>query len=101
MPLGQMRQIVTSDQTLTQLQSSLNDQFAAIKAVAIVDGLRLTGISLVTATVNNIPHKLGRKAIGYFITSASAGALIWNDAFTDSVIPLHTSANITVDLWVF
>jgi hypothetical protein len=99
--LGDLRHTVSSNPEIVQLQSAVSDQFRALKQIGIVDGLRLTDVSLVTAQVNSINHGLGRQALGYLVTSTSAGALVWNDALTDKVIPLHVSANVTVDLWVF
>jgi hypothetical protein len=96
-----MRQTQSNNPDIVQLQSAMNDQFAQLRQIDILNGLRLTSIALTSAAVTNVNHKLGRQALGYFVTSASAGALIWNDTLTESVIPLHTSADITVDLWVF
>lgn len=101
--IGQMRQTVSSDGEINQLQAALNDQFGAIIATAILNGHRLPANALVAGQINNVNHKLGRQALGYFVTSmtATAGALIWNDVLTSTALPLYVSANCTCDLWVF
>lgn len=96
-----MRQTISTDANVTQLQAAINDQFGAISAIPFMNGVLLTGVSLVTGSTNTINHKLGRLAQGYFVVSKSTGAIVWNDTFTDAAIPLHTSANCTVSLWVF
>ncbi len=102
MPIGQMRQTVFTDQTLTQLQGALNDQFAGIGKIPFMSGILIQGVALVNGQANIVNTGLGAKAQGYFITSNSTGTTIWNDTFTGTTaISLHCSANTTVDLWVF
>lgn len=95
-----MRQVVSNNPDIQQMQSALNDQFAQLSKVAILKGVQLTGVNLTGAGVP-VQHKLGRKPQGYFVTSLSASATVWNGTFTDTVVPLYSSVACTVDLWVY
>ena len=100
--IGQMRQTIFDDSKLTLFQAAINDQFSQVSQVPFINGVRKASISLITGQANSVNTSLGRKAIGYFITSKSANADIWNDSIeSDSQITLRCSANVTVDLWVF
>lgn len=71
----------------------------------LIDGALLTGVSLTTGVDNIITHKLGRPIVGYIITQKSADCRIWDNQLTneqkDKFLNLETSANVTVDIWVF
>ena len=101
MAIGQIRQIISDETSVVQMQQSLNDQFNQIAKIPFINGSQLTAIALVTGSLNSINHKLGRKAQGYFLTSNSANAVVWNDAFNDTTLDLRCSANTTVNIWVF
>jgi hypothetical protein len=71
----------------------------------LIDGNLLLGVSLVTGVDNIVTHKLGRPIVGYLITQKSADCRIWDNQLTneqkDKFLNLETSANVTVDIWVF
>lgn len=97
-----MRQTVFTDQTLTQLQSALNDQFAQISKIPFIGGRLLQGVALIAGQANVVNTGLGAEAQGYFVTSNSANTAIWNDAFSgETAISLRCSTNTTVNVWVF
>lgn len=101
MAVGTMIQTISGSTDVTSLQAAINQQFAQLMNVPLINGQQVMQVPLVTGKANQIPHKLGRKAVGYIVTSVSAGALIWNDSFNDKFVPLYASAACTVDLWVF
>lgn len=101
MASGQMRLTVFDDSKMTLFQQAIQDKFTEIFGIAICNGLLLTDVSLVSASTTNVNHTLGRTAKGYVVVSKSANANIWNGTMTDTVIPLHASADCTVSLWVF
>lgn len=102
MPIGQMRQTVFSDDpNLSLFQQSVNDQFSQVSKIPFINGNMLTDIELTAGVENNIEHKLGRTAVGYFVSANGADSTIWQTSFTDKVIVLFCSAGTTVNLWVF
>lgn len=96
-----LTQTITGSTDVNQLQTAVNQQFSSISNIPVVGGAQLSGVSLTTGQTNQIAHKLGRQARGYMVTNISTGALIWNDAFDSKFLPLHCSANCTVDIWVY
>jgi len=76
----------------------------AIKS-PIVDGTLLRNIKLVTGKNNDIDHKLNRNLRGWFLVRSRAQAIIWDlqdgNPLSKKVLRLRTSADVTVDLWVF
>ena len=100
--IGQMRQSIFDDSNLTLFQAAINDQFSQVAQVPFINGVKLSSVSLITGQANTINTSLGRKASGYMVISKSANADVWNDAISSSnQITLYSSANVTVDLWVF
>jgi hypothetical protein len=97
----QMRLTVFDDSKLTLFQQAIQDKFFEVFGLTIVNGLYLTGVTLTAASTTNVNHTLGRQALGYLVCSRSASANIWNGTMTDLIIPLNTSADCTVNLWVF
>lgn len=93
------------DTALARTLARARLMFEEIQAKQIIDGLLLQTVALTTGVVNNIPHKLGRNAIGYMIVNRSADCRIWDDQLTNTekelYLKLRTSANVTVDIWVF
>lgn len=102
MPIGQMRQTVFTDQTLTQMQSALNDQFAQISKIPFMNGRLIESVHLTSGQANVVNTGLGAEAQGYFVTSNSANSVIWNDTISgDTALSLRCSATTIVDIWVF
>ena len=100
--IGQMRQSIFDDSRLTLFQAAINDQFSELSKIPFINGVTINSVNLITGQTNTINTNLGRKPVGYFITSQSANSVIWNDVFTsDSSMILRCSANVTVNLWVF
>lgn len=103
MAVGSMRQTIFKDDPNSSLfQQAINDQFSQVGKVPFMNGNQLDSITLTTGQANTIETKLSRKAVGYFIFSNSANAVIWNDTFSSDInIILRCSANTTVTIWVF
>ena len=100
-----LRRIRTTDDNIRQLQDAADEIFKVIVNKEILDGQLLSGVELVTGSLNRISHKLGRKLVGYLVTSMNANTNVW-DSQTDNVTPgltldLNCGANVTINLWVF
>jgi hypothetical protein len=101
MPIGQMRQIVSGDQTIQQLQDALNDQFNQLALIPFINGRLIEGQTL-SAGANTINHKLGRAIKGYFLTSCSSPTTISNGPLGDtSNFVINSSGATTASIWVF
>ena len=72
---------------------------------AIVNGVILEDIDLVSGSFTSIEHKLGRKPRGYLVIRKSAAQTVYEDAGDYDnrklFIKLRASGSVTVNLWVF
>lgn len=104
MALKEFKIIQAEDKDLNKVQENvrlyvnqLNDR--------ILDGVLLKRIDLNAASTVDIPHKLSRAFQGWQILDQDGSAIIWRDAGSSSdrakFLPLKTSADVTVDIWVF
>jgi len=88
-----------------QLQDNVDLTLRAIADKPIVDGVVVGPIDLKAGAVNQVPHTLTRKPIGWLVLGKSANANIWdsqvNNTTPKSVVYLNTSVNCTVSLWLF
>ncbi len=70
----------------------------------VVNGILLSGVSLSTGS-NTINHKLGRKLQGWCLTRVRASAAIYDtqdsNTMPELTLKLTSSANVTVDIYVF
>ena len=68
-------------------------------------GRRTDGIAFTAATLKKVPHKLGRKPVGWFVVrdfGANAHSLVETLASTDAqYLHLTSAATCKVYLWVF
>ncbi len=88
-----------------KLQTNLKQFLRPILKSSIIDGVLVKDLTLVTGSPNTVKHTLGRKLQGWIVVRQRASAIIWDDQDTNmipsSTLVLQTSANVTVDLWVF
>ncbi len=100
-----LKKIFASTDELTRLQSNLDNWTKGSQMATISNGNLLRNISLLTGTVNNVSHKLGRELVGYTIVRQRAQAQIWDtqdtNIFKIKTLALNTDADVVVDLWVF
>ena len=72
---------------------------------AIIDGVLLEDIALVSGSFTSIEHKLGRKPRGYLVIRKSAAETVYEDVGDYDnrklFIKLRASGSVTVNLWVF
>ena len=72
---------------------------------AIIDGVILEDIDLVSTGFTSVEHKLGRKPRGYLVIRKSAAQTVYEDVGDYDnrklFIKLRASGTVTVNLWVF
>ena len=72
---------------------------------AIIDGVILEDIDLVSGSFTSVEHKLGRKPRGYLVIRKSAAETVYEDVGDYDnrklFIKLRASGTVTVNLWVF
>ena len=86
-------------------QDHIESVINPILASAIIDGVILEDIDLVSGSFTSIEHKLGRKPRGYLVIRKSAAQTVYEDAGDYDnrklFIKLRASGSVTVNLWVF
>lgn len=87
------------------IQDNLVKVLQPVTSNELLNGNILTKIALVSGSVNNIPHGLGRPLIGWYLVRVRASATVYDTQDTNlnpsSTLALHTSAGVTVDIAVF
>lgn len=86
------------------MQTNWAQQINPVLALPTNKGLLLQSVSLTTGD-NVIDHKLGRKLQGWQIVRQRASAALYDKQDANQMpaltLVLNTSANVTVDLFVF
>ena len=92
---------VSDEKNIARIQENIGQAIDIIVDKAIIDGILIKDISLVTGSVNIISHKLNRKPLGYIVVKRDAESTIWDTSSNTKVISLNCSANVTVSIWIF
>ena len=94
----------TGDKDFLQLQTRWAAIINPYLSEAFLNGQLLTKVALVTGS-NTISHKLGRPLQGWVPVRIRASATFYDTQDTNTTpeitLQLHSSANVTVDLYVF
>lgn len=86
---------------IANMQTTWATQLNPVIANAILNGLQLSSITLVTGD-NIVNHLLARKQLGWFATDINAAATLYRSApFNDKTLTLNASAGCVVNLWVY
>lgn len=100
-----LRKLETDDPKLGKVQEYTQRSIDPIAKSEIINGTLLKKVKLTAGKDNNIDHKLGRKPQGWVLVRVRASATIWDlqdaNTLSKSTLRLWTSADVTVDLWVF
>lgn len=73
-----------------------------IIALPILNGNLITDISLTANIPKVINHLLQRMPQGWFLTDATADAIVWRTAaFNNLTITLESDADTTISFWIF
>ena len=101
--------IVPPDFPMSRVFNNAQDHIESvinpILASAIIDGVILEDIDLVSGSFTDIEHKLGRKPRGYLVIRKSAAQTVYEEAGDYDnrklFMKLRASGSVTVNLWVF
>lgn len=101
----QFKRLISPDSDTSQLQQNVIDAFnnQSVRN-PFLDGVLLKNVVLSSAATNKVSHTLGRTPVGYFIISKNANANVYDATAADLptlFLYLNTTANVTVNLWVF
>jgi hypothetical protein len=81
----------------TKWSSAINPLLANL----FTQGVQISNVQ-VSTTQTTIPHKLGRLPVGWIVTDANAGVMVYRSAnFNDSTLSLTASGTATISLWVY
>lgn len=99
-----IQKLNTGDRLLNMIQDNVSNVVDPIAGNPLVNGIILSKVALVSGA-NQIPHKLQRRLLGWFIVRQRSAATIYDTQdsnLTPSIyLNLTASANVTVDLYVF
>lgn len=102
--MPKLQRIQTQDRVLNMIQDNVSNILDPYSSKEILQGQILQNVRLVSGA-NNVPHKLDRKLIGWFIVRQRAAGTIYDTQDTNSqpnlFLQLVSSANVSVDLYVF
>lgn len=91
-------QKLTLDMMQVQWGQSLNPLLANI----LTQGVAINGVTLDANAPKNIPTTLSRMQIGWFITDILSQATVWRtQPFNNNILTLESSADTTINIWVF
>ncbi len=99
--MNRFKEIIAKDDDLNRVQRNLTNALTPITGNVILDGVLLSGISLSSGVTAGVPHTLQRIPVGYIVTDKNAVADIMRVSWDSNFINLQSSANVTVNLWVF
>ena len=105
MSLKEFKKVKLADSALTQLQNNIAGFTSQLTNNPILTGNLITGVVLVFGQTTTVNHGLGRKIQGFQIVYKNNSVEVWaedvNQTLPISNIVLSTSADATVNLWVF
>ena len=101
--IKELRIIGTRDSELNQVQQNMQLWAQPFTSCSILNGILLQGIELLAGQDNVVEHKLNRTIVGWFVSRPKANATVWEvvGALPAKNLTLQTSADTTVDLWIF
>jgi hypothetical protein len=102
--LSKPTKIQSQTPDLNRVQDSIQKAFNPLAQNALLDGVLLTSVALKSGS-NTINHTLGRNLSGWVVVRQRASASFYDTQDSNSLpaltLNLTSSANVTVDLYVF
>lgn len=93
------------DELVDRFQDNVEAFTNQLSQKQIIDGQILKNITLITGSVNEVSHKLGRELTGWIIIRNRANSILWDSQDSNLrkglTLLLNCTANTVVDLWVF
>jgi hypothetical protein len=98
-----MKKIYSPNTELMQVQDAVAESLAPLEKHVLLTGVLLNNVEIVAGITEVIGHGLGRSPRGYLIVKKNADANVWESdgRFSDKLLHLNASANVTVSIWVF
>lgn len=90
----------TNDVNLEKIQANTRSATQASRSNPLNSGTILQSIGLSVGS-NVIPHKLGQKLQGWFITDINAASSIYKTESNDKTITLNSSVACIANIFVF
>mgnify|MGYP007071572762 CR=1 FL=1 len=89
---------------LAQIQDNVRDIHQVLIQNPLMDGIMIKDQTITSGTPLQIKHRLDRKIIGWVVTEKNADARVWRTnptVLADQILELNSSANVTINLFVF
>lgn len=85
------------------LAANIEDFTRPLVANPVLDGRLITQIQVLSTAPKKIPHLLNRAWVGWIVTNQNANSNVWVSSNTDNdkFITLSSSANVTIDIYIF
>ena len=96
-----LKKIASDDRAVNQLQENMEQAINPVLKSQIIDGIIIKDVEVLTGTPKTINHLLGRAITGYAVIKRNASSQIWDSANDKRTLTLNSSANVTINLWVF
>lgn len=98
-----VKKVSTQLADLNKVQENIQAAVDPIIMCPLVNGVLLVNIRVLTGQANMVPHKLGRRPRGWFVVSPKQDVRVWEEfsELPSSMLKLQSSANATINLWVF
>lgn len=96
--MGNLSTKLTWDQANPLWAAQINPVLANL----LIQGLPINSVVLVSGVSQTLNHGLGKNQTGFFVTDQNAAASIFRTLpFNSKTITLQSSADVTVNLWVY
>lgn len=96
--------VLHSDEKINRIQQNIIPPLNDLMKAPFLTGNLLERVSLNLGN-NDIPHKLGREYLGYFVLLSNSSAAIYDNPTLSTdltkFLRLNSSASAVVTLWVF
>lgn len=102
--MAKLQRINTPDRIINMIQDNVANILEPLSNIPLNSGQILQSVRLVSGS-NNVPHKLERKPLGWFIVRQRSAGTVYDTQDTNpnpqTFLRLQASATIIVDLFVF
>lgn len=99
--MPRLKKIHCEDPQLDRVQDAVSNAYDEVASNPLINGTFLQEVQIEAGTPKLLAHKLLRKPFGYLIVKKSANSTIWDSGLTQSTLTLNSSADVTVNIYVF
>jgi hypothetical protein len=95
----------TNDPDIQAIQTNIEQFSGGLSAnIPIINGFIVTDVAITSGTAKTVDHALERPP-NWIVIKKNANATVWDSQDTNAnpkrTLILNSSANVTVDLWIF